>query len=157
MWDHTPLLTQFTIMITILQGDLFKSETQTIVNTINCVGAMGKGIALEYKKRYPDMYLAYRDLCFNKQISIGKLWIYKTEDKWILNFPTKDHWRNPSEISYLEKGLTKFIETYKQKCILSIAFPILGAGNGGINQDVSLEIMIKYLSQCDIPIYIYKN
>ena len=142
-------------MISIVTGDLFESKAQTIVNTVNCVGAMGKGIALEYKKRYPDMYEKYRELCEKKLLNIGQLWIYKSANKWILNFPTKLDWRNPSKIEYLESGLNKFVIEYKQKGITSIAFPLLGASNGGIDPYVSLGTMCKYLKTCDIPIHIY--
>lgn len=144
-------------MLTVLKGDLFQSEAQTIVNTINCVGAMGKGIALEYKKKYPEMYAKYVSLCKNKQISIGKLWLYKTDTKWILNFPTKDDWRNPSKIEYLVLGLEKFVATYKDKGITSIAFPLLGANNGGLDPKLSLDIMCRYLKDLDIDVYIYDN
>ncbi len=144
-------------MLTVLKGDLFQSEAQTIVNTINCVGAMGKGIALEYKKKYPEMYAKYVSLCKNKQISIGKLWLYKTDTKWILNFPTKDDWRNPSKIEYLVLGLEKFVATYKDKGITSIAFPLLGANNGGLDPKLSLEVMVRYLKDLDIDVYIYDN
>ena len=144
-------------MLTVLKGDLFQSEAQTIVNTINCVGAMGKGIALEYKKKYPEMYAKYVSLCKNKQISIGKLWLYKTDTKWILNFPTKDDWRNPSKIEYLVLGLDKFVATYKDKGITSIAFPLLGANNGGLDPKLSLDIMCRYLKDLDIDVYIYDN
>ena len=144
-------------MIQIVKGNIFESETQTIVNTVNCVGVMGKGIALEYKKRYPKMFTRYQELCNLKLIKTGKLWLFKDSDKWILNFPTKDHWRNPSEIDYLKIGLEKFVLTYKEKGITSISFPLLGASNGGIDPDVSLAIMYKYLKECDIPIFIYNN
>lgn len=146
-------------MINIIIGDIFKSNCQTIVNTVNCVGAMGKGIALEYKKRYPEMYKKYYHYCHLGLFEPGKLWIYKSSDKWVLNFPTKLHWQNPSEIRYLELGLQKFLDTYKQQGVTSIAFPLLGASNGGIDPVVSLEIMYRYLSQCDddIVIEIYNN
>jgi len=88
----------------------------------------------------------------------GKLWIYKTENKWVLNFPTKLDWRNPSEIEYLEMGLQKFLDTYIEQGITSIAFPLLGAGNGDIESNVSLGIMLRYLEKCeDIKIEIYDN
>lgn len=141
----------------IIVGDLFKSDAQTIVNTVNCVGVMGKGIALEYKKLYPEMYVKYKELCDKKRFNIGQLWLYKTKEKWVLNFPTKLHWRDPSKLEYLELGLKKFMEEYKNKEIKSIAFPLLGASNGGIDPDVSLQIMRKYLDECDIPVYIYKK
>ena len=144
-------------MINIVKGNLFNSEAQTLVNTINCVGAMGKGIALEYKNRYPAMYKRYRELCNDKLIEIGKLWLYKTEDKWVLNFPTKDDWRKDSKVEYLILGLEKFVGTYKEKGITSIAFPLLGASNGGLDPKLSLDLMMNYLNQCDIPIEIYSG
>lgn len=141
-------------MIKIIKNNVFTCEAQTIVNTVNCVGVMGAGIALEYKRKYPDMFLKYKSICDKKQLEVGKLWLYKTEKKWILNFPTKIHWKNPSEIEYLELGLKKFVEEYKDKGITSIGFPLLGANNGGLSIHDSLEVMVKYLKVCDIPIYI---
>ena len=138
---------------------MFKSSAQTLVNTINCVGAMGKGIALEFKKRYPAMYDRYRQLCKNGLIQTGKLWLYKADDgKWILNFPTKRHWRNPSKVEYIEQGLDKFVKTYKEKGIISIAFPMLGCSNGGLDKNEILPIMQIYLEQCDgLEVEIYFN
>ena len=145
--------------VKVVQGDMFKSSAQTLVNTINCVGAMGKGIALEFKKRYPAMYDRYRQLCKNGLIQTGKLWLYKADDgKWILNFPTKRHWRNPSKVEYIEQGLDKFVKTYKEKGIISIAFPMLGCSNGGLDKNEILPIMQKYLEQCDgLEVEIYFN
>lgn len=138
--------------------NIFDTQCQTIVNTVNCVGVMGKGIALEMKNRYPDMFEKYKTFCDNKLIDIGKLWLYKNpDDKWILNFPTKTHWRYQSEYDYIEKGMQKFIETYKDKNIKSIAFPMLGCSNGGLDVNVVLEIMMCYLSKCDdLIVEIYK-
>ena len=144
-------------MLQIIKGDIFESDTQTIVNTINCVGVMGKGIALSFKEKYPKMFIRYKELCNYKQIKIGTLWLYKDENKWILNFPTKDHWKNPSEVEYLKLGLKKFVETYEEKGITSISFPLLGANNGGLNPDISLRIMKEYLQECKIPVFIYDN
>lgn len=140
------------------KGNLFTSKHQTLVNTINCVGVMGAGIALEFKYRYPKMYDEYVKLCQEKYIRIGSLWLYRREidRKWVLNFPTKLHWKFESKPEYLIKGLEKFVETYKEKGIESIAFPLLGADKGGLNPELSKEIMEKYLSQCDIPIEIYE-
>jgi len=141
----------------IIKGNIFTANTQTIVNTINCVGFMGAGIALEFKLRYPDMYNKYKKLCKNNQIEIGKLWIYKTQNRWILNFPTKKHYKFPSKEEYLHKGLEKFINTYKQKNIKSIAFPLLGADKGGLGKEKSLKIMQQYLTNLDdIEIFIYE-
>lgn len=144
--------------ISIVKGNIFNSKAQTIVNTVNCVGVMGKGIALVFKLRYPNMYDLYQKYCRQKLITIGKLWLYKGEadDPWVLNFPTKTHWKLPSEYSYLEEGLQKFIDTYEEKGITSIAFPLLGANNGGLEKKQVLEIMTSYLSKCNIPVEIYE-
>lgn len=140
----------------IIKGNLFNSKAQTLVNTVNTVGVMGAGMALEFRFRYPDMYKKYVDLCKKKQITIGKLWLYKSENKWILNFPTKEDWKDDSKIEYLEKGLQKFLDTYKEKSITSIAFPVLGASHGNIPEKTSLEIMEKYLNKCDITVEIIR-
>ena len=135
--------------------DIFQSEAQTLVNTVNCIGVMGKGIAQRFKGEYPEMFEQYVEICKNGLLNVGKLWLYKTETKWILNFPTKTDWRYPSKIEYLEAGLEKFVSTYKSKGITSVAFPLLGASNGKIDPEISLNIMKKYLQECDIPVYIY--
>jgi len=143
-------------MIKIIKGNIFSSNCQCIVNTINCVGVMGAGIAYECRLRYPEMFRRYAELCSENLIYIGSLWLYKGDDKWILNFPTKYHWKYESKIEYLEKGLQKFLDTYKSKGITSIAFPVLGSSNGGMQESVSMEIMERYLVKCDIPIEIYQ-
>ena len=146
-------------MVTIKKGNIFTTDCQTIVNTVNCVGVMGAGIAYECRLRFPKMYERYQELCKERRLNIGLLWLYRPEnsnEKWILNFPTKNHWRYESKVEYLEKGLQKFLDTYQEKDITSIAFPLLGASNGGIPENVSLKIMKQYLEKCnDIEIEIY--
>ena len=142
-------------------GNIFTSQSQTLVNTVNCDGVMGAGIALEFKLRLPEMYEQYVEHCKRNRIVIGKLWLYKPppdarEQRWVLNFPTKLHWRNPSKLQYLEAGLEKFIATYQDKGIQSIAFPVLGSANGGLDEDESLAVMQKYLGGCEIPVEIYR-
>jgi len=145
-------------MIEFKKGNIFNSKAQTIVNTVNCVGVMGKGIALVFKLRYPLMFDIYKDHCKNKLIGIGKLWLYKGESDapWVLNFPTKFHWKYPSKLEYLEKGLEKFTSTYKQQNITSVAFPLLGTHNGGLDKKTVVDMMEKHLSSLDIPIEIYE-
>ncbi len=143
-------------MLMYIEGNMFESPAQVLVNTVNTVGVMGKGIALTFKKVYPDMYKNYRYYCENKQLEIGKLYLYKTPGKWILNFPTKINWRNPSKIEYIEQGLKKFVVSYKEKGIKSIAFPKLGCGNGGLDFETQVKpLMDKYLSNLDIDVYVY--
>jgi O-acetyl-ADP-ribose deacetylase (regulator of RNase III) len=136
-------------------GNIFTTKAQTIVNTVNCVGVMGAGIAYEFRLRYPDMYTKYQIYCHENKINIGTLWIYKNKNKNILNFPTKYDWKYPSKEEYLKQGLQKFVTTYKQKGITSIAFPLLGADKGGIDKNKSIYIMKSYLSKCDIDIEIW--
>jgi O-acetyl-ADP-ribose deacetylase (regulator of RNase III) len=147
-------------MITVKHGNIFTSKCQTIVNTINCVGQMGAGIALEFKLRYPNMYKRYQALCKAELIKVGSLWLYKPEDERygfarVLNFPTKVHWRAPSRFSYLVAGLDKFIATYQDKGIESIAFPLLGASKGGLEVAAVEKLMQSKLSMCDIPVEIW--
>jgi len=141
--------------VIIIRGNLFTSNAQTLVNTVNTVGIMGAGIALEFRLRYPEMFEKYIDLCKKKQISIGKLWLYKADDRWILNFPTKKDWKDDSKIEYLEEGLQKLVDSYKEKGITSIAFPVLGSNHGNIPEEESIKIMKRYLIKCDIPVEIY--
>lgn len=140
----------------IVTGNIFTTNSQVLVNTVNCVGVMGAGIALECRLRYPQMFAKYESLCEQHKIDIGVLWIYRGEDRWILNFPTKRHWRYPSKPDYLVAGLEKFCATYADKNITSIAFPLLGADKGGIPADQSLEIMKNYLDPLPIDVEIYQ-
>ena len=140
----------------IIKGNIFTSSSQVLVNTVNCVGVMGAGIALEFRLRYPSMYKQYAELCKQRKINIGNLWMYKSEKKWILNFPTKIHWKYPSKESYLHEGLKYFVENFKELGIESIAFPLLGSQKGGLNPKQSLNIMTSYLSDLTIPIEIFE-
>ncbi len=137
------------------RGDIFEAKTQVIVNTVNCQGIMGKGLALAFKQRYPEMFPVYQQECKTGKLRIGRPTLYKASHPWILNFPTKDTWRANSKLEYLEKGLQYFIENYKKVGITSISFPKLGAQNGKLSWDDVGPLMAKYLSQLDIEIYIY--
>lgn len=147
-------------MVKIIRGKtIFDSDAQTLVNTINCVGVMGKGIALEFKNKYPEMFDKYKSFCDKGVFKPGVLWIYKAEDgKWVLNFPTKIDWRNPSKIEYIEEGLKKFVEIWEEKGIKSIAFPLLGCSNGGLDANEVIPLMEKYLNKCEgLKVYIYDD
>ena len=109
-------------MITYVIDNLFNSPAQVIVNTVNTVGVMGKGIAKEFKHRYPEMFKKYQILCESKELTVGKLWIYKSETKWILNFPTKTTWKQPSRLEYIENGLQAFVREYVHRGITVLRF-----------------------------------
>jgi len=143
-------------MITYVKGDLFESPAHVLVNTVNTVGVMGKGIAKKFKKIYPEMFKQYQQLYEENKLTIGKLWIYRTSNKWILNFPTKTTWRKPSELEYIEKGLQTFVNNYSEYGITSIAFPPLGCGNGELDWEKQVKpVMEKYLKKLGIDIFIY--
>lgn len=142
-------------MITYVKGDLFNSPAKIIVNTVNTVGLMGKGVALEYKKRYPEMFAEYQKLCEDKKLDIGQLFLWRKSDKWVLLFPTKKHWRNPSDLAYIEQGLIKFSQNWDKMNANSIAFPRLGCGNGGLSWSEVKPLMEKYLIDLPMQVYIY--
>ncbi|MBX3065512.1 MAG: macro domain-containing protein [Anaerolineae bacterium] len=143
-------------MITYVYDNLFESPAQVLVNTVNTVGVMGKGIALEFKRIYPEMFKQYQQLCERNQFHIGQLWLYKTSHKWILNFPTKQSWRQKSKPEYIEIGLQKFVSTYAQKGITSISFPMLGCGNGELDWETQVRpLMESYLDTLPITVYIH--
>ncbi|MBN1865787.1 macro domain-containing protein [Candidatus Sumerlaeota bacterium] len=139
----------------VVRGDIFSSQCQTLVNTVNCVGVMGAGLAHEFKRRYPGMFREYRQLCSMGKLEIGTLWIFRANDRWVLNFPTKQHWRQRSREEYLHSGLKVFMEIYRLETIESIAFPLLGAQLGGLAPQRSWEIMESYLAHCTIPVEVY--
>jgi O-acetyl-ADP-ribose deacetylase (regulator of RNase III) len=142
-------------MIYYYDGTVFNTPAKTLVNTVNCFGIMGAGIALEFKLRYPEMFEDYVRKCEQKEIRIGRPRLFRySEDLWIMNFPTKNHWRNPSKMSYIEEGLKYFIENYKKVNIDSIAFPKLGTNNGGLDWNDVKTVMEKYLKRADIDVYI---
>lgn len=136
-------------------GDMFSSKCTTIVNTVNCVGVMGKGIALEFKKRFPDMYAQYVGKCKLGEVKPGLPYLYDSGDAKIINFPTKDHWRSPSRLSYVIDGLDWFVNNYEKYKIDSIAFPPLGCGNGGLTWSVVGPIMYNKLKDLPIEIEIF--
>ncbi len=143
-------------MISYTNGDLFESPAKILVNTVNTRGVMGKGIALRFKKIYPDMFNRYREHCQHRRLTIGKLHLYKTPHKWILNFPTKEHWRQPSRVEYIEEGLKKFRSSCTEIDAPSISFPMLGCGNGELDFETQVKpLMEKYLGSLSISALIH--
>lgn len=140
---------------------MFESNSQAIVNTVNTVGVMGKGIALQFKKYFPNNFKIYKSACENKTLTIGKLLVFEEENlqigrKIIINFPTKDHWRNPSEYNYIRLGLVELVKVIKEHKIQSISIPPLGAGNGGLQWNKVKELIEEYLSDIDCEVVVYQ-
>ena len=145
-------------MILYVSGDLFESPAQVLVNTVNTVGVMGKGVARGFRELYPDMFREYQRRCETGQLSIGTLWLYKSPHKWVLNFPTKRHWRDPSQVEYIEKGLATFCREYDRLGIHSIAFPPLGCGNGRLDFATQVQPMMhRYLASLPIEVFVYPS
>ncbi len=143
-------------LIKIQIGDLFIAPVNTLVNTVNCIGVMGKGIALTFKKRFPEMYKEYKDRCKANLVAVGEPYLYKDIfGTSIINFPTKNHWRSPSRLEDIVNGLNFIIEKHKTWGLNSVAFPPLGCGNGGLDWEHIGPIMYQKLSVLEIPVFIY--
>lgn len=142
-------------MLTYKRTSLLEANTQTLVNTVNCVGVMGKGIAKAFKDREPSMFATYKRICDQKLLEPGKLWLWRGSEQWVLNFPTKRHWRSPSRIEWVEAGLEKFADTYEAQGVTEIAFPKLGCGNGNLEWADVKPLMEQYLCDISIPVFIH--
>lgn len=147
-------------MIEVTEGNLLRCKTEALVNTVNCVGFMGKGIALQFKKAFPDNFLAYERACRAHQVQPGQMFVFETgsmyNPKYIINFPTKRHWRGKSRMSDIEQGLKALIEVVKQREIKSIAVPPLGCGLGGLSWNkVRGMIEEAFLSVPDVQVKLF--
>lgn len=152
--------------IDFVTGDLFAAKTQAIVNTVNCVGVMGKGIALEFKKRWPENFKIYKKKCSQDQIQIGKMFVFdnnnslfenKSDFKYLINFPTKQHWRSKSKVEYIIEGLEDFILQVQKLDIKSVAIPPLGCGNGGLPWSIVKPLIVDKVSELpDVHWVIYQ-
>lgn len=143
-------------MVDVLIGDIFESDAQTLTNTVNCVGVMGKGIAEQFKERFPEMYEDYVERCENGDVQLGRPYLYqRDEEPWILNFPTKGHWRAVSNLSDIRRGMEHVLDKYEEWGIESLAVPPLGCGNGQLDWRVVGPTLYRYLSQMDIPVELY--
>ena len=147
-------------MITFVSGDIFQEDAEALVNTVNCVGIMGRGLALQFKKAYPDNFKAYEKACNANEIEPGKMFVFDRggmfNPRYVINFPTKRHWRGNSKMEDIEKGLTDLVRVILENDIQSIAIPPLGSGLGGLNwDDVKLQIT-KALESVDARIIVYE-
>lgn len=142
-------------------GNLLESEAQVLVNTVNTVGVMGKGIALQFKNQFPHNYKVYVKTCKEQTLQIGQLLVVKDQSlhfgpKTIVNFPTKTDWKKPSEYEYIETGLIQLAQFIEHNNIQSIAIPPLGAGNGGLDWSKVRVLIEKHLADLDCDILIYE-
>ena len=147
-------------MIRFVQGNLFDSDAEALVNTVNTTGVMGKGIALEFKKRFPDNYAFYREKCEQGQVQIGKMLVFPTrslQPQYIINFPTKQHWRGKSKIEYIQRGLEDLVRVVQEHGIRSIALPPLGCGHGGLRwEQVRPLIEQAFAALPDVEVQVYE-
>lgn len=143
-------------MVNVLIGDIFESKAQTLINTVNCVGIMGKGIALQFKEHFPEMYEDYVKRCKAGDVKLGQPYLYRRlTEPWVLNFPTKDHWRSVSRLQDITRGLDYLERHYLVWGISSLAVPPLGCGQGQLEWRVVGPTLYRYLNRLSIPVEIY--
>lgn len=142
-------------MIHFLKGDLFSTRVEVLVNPVNCVGVMGRGLALEFKERFPDNFQVYKRACDHGKIKPGSLYTLPVNEsivipsyrlRFIVNFPTKDHWRDPSRLEWIDSGLMELSRMIELNHVQSIAIPAIGCGLGGLKWGDVKALMIKHLS-----------
>jgi O-acetyl-ADP-ribose deacetylase (regulator of RNase III)/uncharacterized protein YwgA len=143
-------------MFKALIGDLFESRAQAFVNTVNCVGVMGKGVAEQFKRRYPAMFEDYKSRTDRKEVRLGEPYLYRDPSGLqVVNFPTKDHWRSPSRIADIERGLDYLANHVAQWSITSLALPPLGCGNGGLEWSEVGPLIYSKLHALPIDVEVY--
>lgn len=148
-------------MLEFVKGDFFDFDADIRVNTVNCVGVMGAGVALAFKRKYPEMFKEYVRQCKEKEIAPGKPSVWKQGDMFskgieIINFPTKNHWRNPSEYEYIESGLIWLSNYLEDKEGLTITLPALGCGHGGLDWGKVKQLILKYLEGTSNRILVFE-
>src|SRR6185369_7402132 len=148
-------------MMRFTKGNLLDANVEAVVNTVNTVGVMGKGIALMFKERFPKNYQEYVAASKKGEVQIGKMFVSATDElsgpKWVINFPTKKHWRHPTKIEWVREGLVALKNVIREKQITSIAIPPLGCGNGGLNWSDVRPLIQEYLADLtDVEIVVYE-
>jgi O-acetyl-ADP-ribose deacetylase (regulator of RNase III)/uncharacterized protein YwgA len=137
-------------------GNIMASEAQTLTNTVNTVGVMGKGIALLFRERFPTMYREYVELCERGELRLGRPYLWAPIlPPWVLNFPTKHHWRGHADLDRIVEGLGYLEEHYEDWGITSIAVPPLGCGEGGLEWEIVGPTLYQHLSRLRIPVELY--
>jgi O-acetyl-ADP-ribose deacetylase (regulator of RNase III) len=141
-------------------GDILNADAEALVNTVNCVGVMGRGIALQFKNAFPENYEAYRAACGREEVVPGRMFVFETgtmtNPKYIINFPTKRHWKGKSRIEDIQSGLVALVEEIKKRQIRSIAIPPLGSGLGGLHWPTvrnEIESALRNLAGVDVVVY----
>jgi O-acetyl-ADP-ribose deacetylase (regulator of RNase III) len=147
-------------MLTETHGNLLTAKTEAVINTVNCVGVMGKGIALQFRQAFPDNYQAYRRACELGEVRLGRMFVFDTGSmifpRWIINFPTKDHWKAKSRLQDIASGLEDLVTVIREHHIRSIAVPPLGCGNGGLEwSDVKPLIVSAFAALPDVEVHLY--
>ena len=148
-------------MIEYRSGDILKSEAEALVNTVNCVGVMGRGVALQFKNAFPENFKAYAAACKREQVQPGRMFVFETGQltppRYIINFPTKRHWRGKSRIEDIEAGLVALVAEIRARRIRSIALPPLGAGLGGLDWSANVrprvEAALRALDDVQVIVY----
>jgi O-acetyl-ADP-ribose deacetylase (regulator of RNase III) len=149
-------------MITFTQGNLLDADAEALVNTVNTVGVMGKGIALMFKEAFPENFKLYKKACEKGSIKIGHVFATERRDviggpRWIINFPTKEHWRSPSRLEWIREGLINLRHFVEEHAIHSIALPPLGTGNGGLDWNEVRPLIVQALDPLgDVAIFVYE-
>lgn len=149
-------------MIEFRRDNLLGANAEALVNTVNTVGVMGKGIALQFKKKFPENFKAYKRACDNKEVKIGRMLVFSfdrlTNPRYIINFPTKNHWREKSRLEYVSDGLDDLVREVRDLGIHSIAVPPLGCGNGGLDWEEEVRPLMEdaFTRIPDVTIYAYE-
>lgn len=145
-------------MITYKTGNLLQSSAQVLTNTVNCVGVMGKGIALQFKNNFPEMFEDYKKRCDKGEVKLGEPYLWDNGQVQIINFPTKGNWKENSRLEDIESGLKYLACNYEKMGINSISLPPLGCGNGGLNWKDVKNLINKYLGPLDLlDVYVYES
>ncbi|MES2460990.1 MAG: macro domain-containing protein [Armatimonadota bacterium] len=148
-------------MLELTNGDILQADAEAIVNAVNCVGVMGRGVALQFRKAYPENYSLYREVCSRNDLAPGKMLTYVRDtpmgSRYIINFPTKVHWKGKSSLDYIDKGLEALVAEVQRLGIQSIALPPLGCGLGGlIWSDVKPRIVQAFAALPDVRVLLYE-
>lgn len=155
------LLTEGEHMIELKSGNILDARAEALVNTVNCVGVMGRGIALQFRNAFPDNYRAYKAACDRKEIEPGKVHVFDLNrfenPRLIINFPTKQHWKGKSRVEHIESGLTDLVRVLHQYKVKSVAIPPLGCGLGGLDWGVVRPMIERALGALpEVQVYLFQ-